>query len=320
MVSGRTQRRDEILRVCELSYLRGWTQQRIASHTGFSRWKVARLLAAGLEEGYVHIRIQDPFARDADLEAKLTRRYGLDEAVVVRERSTVELTIEAVSAQAARLLEQIRPNPEIVGISWGRTLAEVSAQLGESWAEHPQIVQLNGGVANMNKATSMHTVTTFARKAHGRAYIVPCPAIVGSQELAMALREDRTVKDVLEAGQCAQVALFSLGALRSDSVLVESGCLTQADVSRLRASGGVGDILGHFINGVGEIVDEGIEARTIGIHLSDLRAIPHSIAVAVGRQKGAITRAALLGSYAKILVTSASTARDVLADDEDAHL
>ncbi|MCF2706075.1 hypothetical protein I6E29_02180 [Arcanobacterium haemolyticum] len=307
-------RRNEILQVCELTYVRGWTQQRIAAHTGFSRWKVARLVEAGLKEGFVSIRVRDPFARDHQLETELARRYALDEVVVVRDRMSLEATVAEVSAQAARILEQIRPNPEIVGLSWGRTLAEVSHHISDGWADSPLVVQLNGGVANLRNATSAQSILTFARKAQGEALVLPCPAIVGNADLARALSDDRAVKDVLDKGRQANVALYSLGALRADSVHVESGCLTRQEVSYLRARGGVGDILGHFLGGTGEIVDEALDSRTIGLAPHELRDMEYSIAVAVGRQKGAVTRAALLGKYANILVTSQSTAHEVLAD------
>ena len=311
------ERRDEILKVCELLYVRGWTQQRIADHMGFSRWKVSRLLETGLNEGFIQIRIKDPFARDSELESELVRRYSLDEAVVVRDRTSLEQTIREVSAHAARVMEQLRPHPEVVGVSWGRTLAEVAQQVNENWADNPLVVQLNGGVANLRKtASAAQTIFTFARKAQGSALVLPCPAIVETRELASALSNDRAVKEVLDQGRRATVALYSLGALRADSVLVNSGCLTTAEVSQLRGRGGVGDILGHFINGVGEIVDDSLDARTIGLTPDDLRKVDTSIAVAVGRQKSAVTRAALIGNYPNVLITSQSTAREVLAEKD----
>ncbi len=311
------ERRDEILKACELLYMRGWTQQRIAEYMGFSRWKVSRLVETGLREGFVQIRIKDPFARDSELESELMRRYSLDEAVVVRDRTSLDQTVREVSAQAARVLEQLRPHPEIVGVSWGRTLAEVAHQVKENWAEGPLVVQLNGGVASLRKtASAAQTIATFARKAQGSALMLPCPAIVGTRELANALSSDRAVKEVLEQGRRATVALYSLGALRVDSVLVDSGCLTSSEVGHLRGRGGVGDILGHFINGVGEIVDDDLDARTIGLAPGDLRKVETSIAVAVGRQKSAVTRAALIGNYPNVLITSQSTAREVLAEKD----
>lgn len=312
-----TERRDEVLRVCELHYVHGLNHQEIAAKLGFSRWKVSRLLEVGRAEGFVQVRVHDPYARDGELEAELLRRYSLDEAVVVRDRATLPQTVREVSVHAAQILAQIRPNPEVVGVSWGNTMGEVAAQLEDNWADRPTVVQLNGGVGVPSKISSAaQTVVTVANKARGKSLVLPCPAIVGSPELADALSRDRAVASVLEQGKKATVALYSLGALRSDSVLVDSGCLTRADVTWLRGRGGVGDVLGHFINGVGDIVDEGWEARTIGLSTNDLRGVETSIAVAVGLQKSAVTRAALIGGFPNILITSQSTAREVLREPD----
>ncbi|MGO1591355.1 MAG: sugar-binding transcriptional regulator [Ancrocorticia sp.] len=312
-----TQRRDAVLKVCELFYVQGRNHQQIAEELGFSRWKVSRLLEVGRNEGFVQVRVHDPYSRDGDLEAELLQRYSLEEAVVVRDRATLSQTIGEVCAHAAQVMVQIRPNPEVVGISWGNTMARVASCLGEGWADHPTVVQLNGGIATLGKVPSAaQTVVSVAKRARGQALVLPCPAIVGSPELATALSQDPAVANVLEHGKKASVALYSLGALRTDSVLVEAGCLTRGDATQLRAKGGVGDILGHFINGVGQIVDPDWEARTIGLSIDDLKKVDTSIAVAVGLQKSAITRAALLGGYPSILITSQSTAREVLRETD----
>lgn len=310
-----TERREAVMEVCQLFYVRGLNHQQISEEIGFSRWKVSRLLEVGRNEGFVQFRVQDPYSRDGELEAELLRRYSLEEAVVVRDRRTLSQTIREVCAHAAQLMAQIRPTPEVVGVSWGNTMAEVAAQLPDGWADSPTVVQLNGGVATLGRVPSAaQTIVNVAKRARGEALVLPCPAIVGSAELASALGQDSSVASVLAQGRRASVALFSLGALRADSVLVESGCLTRADVTWLRGQGGVGDVLGHFINGVGDIVDKGWEARTIGLPADELKQVDTSIAVAVGLQKSAITRAALIGGYSNILITSQSTAREVLRE------
>ena len=74
-----TERRDAVVKVCELYYVRGLNHQSIAEELGFSRWKVSRLLEVGRTEGFVQVRVYDPYSRDADLEAELLHRYSLEE-------------------------------------------------------------------------------------------------------------------------------------------------------------------------------------------------------------------------------------------------
>lgn len=76
----------------------------------------------------------------------------------------------------------------------------------------------------------------------------------------------------------------------------------------------MGDILGRFINGAGDIVSPELESRTIGVDLKTLKGIKNSIGVAVGENKASITRAALKGGFMTTLITDEKTAKEVLAE------
>ncbi len=308
-------RREQVLKAGRLYFLERESTSRIAETLGCSRWTVRRLLQEAYEEGYVSIEIIDPYARVEELEKEFAKRFSITETIVVRNRLKLDDTVTAVANQTAKYLANLRPMPQLVGVSWGRTLWRVAKQLEEGWAVDPMIVQLNGGVATLSAAQSVQeTILGFAQKSNGKARGLPSPAVVSKPSLASALRADPVVADVLGMGRQADVAIFSLGALRFDSVLVESGCITKNEVTRLRAKGGVGDILGRFINGVGEIVSEELESRTIGVDLEALKKIKKSIAVAVGENKASITRAALKGGFMTTLITDENTAKQVLSE------
>lgn len=308
-------RREQVLGAARLYFLERKTTSQVAQELNCSRWTVRRLLQESYAEGYVSIEIVDPYVRVSSLEKEITNRFSLSRTIVVRNRLNLEDTVTAVANESAKYLAGLKPMPQLVGVSWGRTLAKVAKALESGWAVDPMIVQLNGGVAALSSAQSVQeTILSFAQKASGKAKGLPCPAIVSKVSLAKDLREDPGVVSVLDIGRQVDVAIFSLGALRFDSVLVESGCITRQDVSYLRANGGVGDILGRFINGAGEIVSPELESRTIGVDLKTLKRIKNSIGVAVGENKASITRAALKGGFMTTLITDEKTAKEVLAE------
>ncbi|WP_311777314.1 sugar-binding transcriptional regulator [Trueperella abortisuis] len=308
-------RREQILRATKLYYLNSLSTTQIAQQLGCSRWTVRRLLQEAKQEGYISIEIVDPYARVTELETALTERFALSKALVARTRLEPEDTILAVAQQAADYLAEIRPMPQLVGVSWGRTISRVASQLSQGWSVDPLIVQLNGGVADLSSGRSVqNTVLKFAQSSNGKAKGLPCPAIVSSSSLAAGLTADPVISDLLELGKQVDVAVYSLGSLQFESVLVESGCVTRQEVSQLRAQGGVGDILGHFISGAGQIVSADLEARTIGMSLTELKKIKHSIAVSTGENKASITRAALKGGFLTTLVTDELTAKEVLSE------
>ncbi|RXY90116.1 RNA polymerase subunit sigma-70, partial [Salmonella sp. 3DZ2-4SM] len=74
----------------------------------------------------------------------------------------------------------------------------------------------------------------------------------------------------------------------------------------------VGDICSRFYNSKGEVADEAINNRTIGIELDALKGIEHSVLVAGGEHKVASIRGALEGKLSNILITDQYTAQALL--------
>lgn len=145
---------------------------------------------------------------------------------------------------------------------------------------------------------------------------LPVPAIVGEAITREVLERDRIVADVLRSARSAQVLVFSLGSVGDDSVLMRSGNVLRSEMTSLVEAGAVGDLLGHFINRRGEIVDPELDARTIGLSLSNLRSRDRVIGVAVGAAKQKVTLGALKAGLINVLITDEATASYAL---EHAH-
>lgn len=82
----------------------------------------------------------------------------------------------------------------------------------------------------------------------------------------------------------------------------------------LRSKNVVGDICGTFIDYDGNLCDSVIQDRTIAIPLENLRKIPHCIAVAYGREKKYITRAAIKSRYVNVLMIDEALACALLEE------
>ena len=108
-----------------------------------------------------------------------------------------------------------------------------------------------------------------------------------------------------------------MGAMTPDSVLVQSGFVTEKEQSALKAKGAVGDILSRYIDANGKIVDDDLDARTIGLDLSFCGTREFSIGVAAGKSKHIIALACLRAKYINVLITDEQTALFLL--DESHH-
>ena len=115
------------------------------------------------------------------------------------------------------------------------------------------------------------------------------------------------------AAQAPQIC-FGLGGMAKDSVLLRSGYLSEQEFDHLRSRGAVGDVLGRFVDENGQIVDEDLNARTVGLSLPQLIDHPCTMAVVAGTEKYHVTKAALRAKYLSILVTDEATAAYLLEE------
>ena len=134
--------------------------------------------------------------------------------------------------------------------------------------------------------------------------------LVGDEHRAESAAHDRVGDGVL--GGPGDHGDAERGAADHNSVHVESGYLSTADVDVLVQKGAVGDVVGRYIDSDGNIVDPALDARTVGLTLDELRESPLGIAVIAGSAKHAVADAVVRSRLCSVLVTDESTALHLL--------
>ncbi len=307
-----------MLRAAQLYYRLDLTQDQVGKRLGISRFKVGRLLERALREDAVRIEIVHPAARLVALEDALASRFGLRSALVVDVPATgspaedEQLARERVGAAAVSHLATLQPGGAI-GVSWGRTMLELAAQLRPGWTSATEIVQLNGAISRSARPTRyQEVVERFGTTSGAAIRLMAAPAIVGTAKLRRALEADPAVGETLAAARRAPSAVFGMGVLGPESVHVASGYLDDADLAELTRAGAVGDVLGRFLTLDGRVALPAIDKRTVGLPLDDLAAKPLTVGVAAGPGRGPIALAALRAGLLRTLVTDEMTADWVL--------
>jgi deoxyribonucleoside regulator len=307
-----------MVRVAQMYYRMQLSQEQIGERLGMSRFQIGRMLDRALREGIVQIEIIHPDARLMDLEESLEARFGLHDAVVVdvpnstSELAAQELAREAVAAAAADLLAELEPRGAL-GVSWGRTMLELARVLRPGWTKAAEIVQLNGATSRSPLPTRANEIAErFGTTTGASIRLLAAPAIVGSAELRVALEEDPAVGETLEAARKTSLAVFGLGILTRDSVLVGSGYLAEQDLADLTAAGAVGDVIGRFLTVDGSLALPELDERTVGLPLAELANGRVSMGLAAGSGRGPIALAALRAGCVNMLVADAATAEWVL--------
>jgi deoxyribonucleoside regulator len=302
-----------MLRAAELYHYERLTQSAVAEKLGTTRWTVGRLLDDARNTGLVKVVIDHPRARQHDLEVRLRQMYGLTGAVVLSARPNVAVTRASVCQAAARHLAAIRPGITRIAVSWGRTVADVAAELPVGWARNVEVVQTNGGPTTASGNPVGDSLYVLADKGSGRVRGLAAPTIVEDVQLADLLRRDRAIQSTLKAAAACRVMVYSPGAAAGDSVLVRSGYRTAEEMTALGAAGPVADVMSHFILSDGTVADPELDARTLSIDLDAVRRCPTVIAVATGEEKTAATQIAVSAGLCTTLITDSAIAAALLA-------
>lgn len=314
--NGRSLRRQgslvEAARVARRYYLDNKQKREIADELGLSRFKVARLLDLARAEGIVQISIKLPTADDLELADRLAERYGLRRAVVVRgEYPDPEAVAAAIGHSAAEYLAAILGPEDVLGMAWGASLTAM-AEAFRAEASGADVVQIVGGVRSVGHSLSgVEIVRRLALGTGGHAYPLHAPFVVGTSEMASDLRHEASLAEVTERFERLTIAVFGVGAWEppQSSLFNE---LPHHDRARLRKAGIVADLCGIPLNAAGEVVDEEIAQRVVGVSIDELRRVPETVAVAGGELKVDAIRACLRAGVVSTLVTDSSTAELLL--------
>lgn len=303
---------DAKVRAAWLYYVEGLTQEQIAEALGLSRIKVIRMLAAARSEGLVKIRIDARSARQAGLERGLVTTLGLEEAVVVPANQD-SANISAMVGYAAGLwLSDRLTDGTALAVGWGRTLNQALRGIQPRQLEGMSVVSLLGGLTHSRSINPSAVARRVADMFGADCFQLTAPVFVSDPALRDALWQEPTLRELLERARSAGIALVSVGDLVADATLFREGLLPQSDLDSLEKAGAVGDLVCHFIDAEGRLVDHPVNRRVMAVSPADLKGIGLVAIAAGGAHKEKAIRAALLASDAKVLITDESAAEALL--------
>ncbi|HHW01959.1 MAG TPA: sugar-binding transcriptional regulator [Thermoanaerobacterales bacterium] len=289
------------------------TQQEIANKLGISRPSVSRLLQKAREDGIVEIKINygESFAR---LEDTLEKAFGVKEVIITPFDEDKEGLKRLLAEAAAGFLIRALKDWDIVGVSWGTTLAFVHEYLKNAPKLNVTFVPLVGGVGQTKlDVHSNQIVINLARAFNGDWQLLHAPAIVDSLNVKNTILSDKNTRQVLELLEKCTVALIGIGApLTSNSTMLETGYFGDKELEQLKNAGAVCDLCSIFLDNNGKLCQAEINQRVIGISLEKLNRIPLVIGVAGGADKHNAILAALRGEHLDVLITDEHTAHFLL--------
>jgi deoxyribonucleoside regulator len=307
--------------IAELYYSKGLSQQEIAKRVKLSRPTISRLLLEARELNIVEIKINHLIPTVTVLESKLSERFALRSAhVLERGSSTDDDVFRKLGRLGANVLTATVQDGMILGLSWGTTVHVVIEELRPTRLPNVKVVQLLGGAGAPYHSIDGPEQVRRAKEMFGaQHYYLNAPMLVDHPEVAAALREDHSVKEVLELARQSNVALVGIGSIIPElSTQYHSGYISYDQLRMLGQQGVVGAICISYFNIKGEHVGAPwCEDCAIGISWDELCRVPTVIAIAIAKRKGPAILGALRSGIVHSLVTDDATAEEVLRLDAE---
>lgn len=304
-----------LAKVAAMYYQQELTQNEIAGALDLSRVKIYRLLKEARESQVVRILIDWPIKRATDLEAQLSSAFGLDDALVLQTGAVdAALLLRQIAQLAARYLEEVLVDQASLSICFGSTTYEVISAIRVDFQANVKVMQATGSLSHALKEFDSSALTRrLAQKLGGEALYLSSPLLADNAEEAAVIRKQAVVGHTLEQVRRAGIALVGIGDLDPDSSgFVKAGVADGEQLSAYRANGAIGDMAWQIFDRDGKLYDCELNQRIIGVTLDELRAVPRTIAVAVGISKAEAILGALRTGAINVLCTDEATAAQII--------
>lgn len=290
-----------MIKIAWYYYMESMTQQAIADRLNITRMRVIKLLEKARQTGVVQFRISSSLDFRRDLETKLMEKYHLRDCYTVptnpSERGANDTIARAASIYIA---DHVREN-SYINFGYGDTTSRTIEYLARNLETSVSFVSLTGGVGYYLPKSESNIF-------NAKLYLIPSPIIMSSAQMADAIKKESSVQEVTNMIRLASMTVVGIGGMDDSATIVKSSILNPSDFRLLAMKGAVGDVICHFIDKDGNLVDTEVDSRLVSVHLSTLKELENVIGVAAGKHKLPAIHAALTGGYIDILITDEETA------------
>lgn len=304
------------IRAAWLHYAAGMTQGEVAQKLGVSSTKAHRLIAWAYQNGAVKVSVVGGVAECVALEDAIRDAFDLAHCEVVPDLHEEDgMPLRALGGAGASFLEREIESAEggVLGIGFGRTLAAAVTAMTPTGSGAMRFVSLMGGLTRNFAANPHDVIHRLAERTGALAYVMPIPFVANSPADLDVLLSQRGVDEIFRLACHADLMLMGIGTAQLDAQLVGSGMILPDEISEVRRSGGVGEMLGHFLDEDGAPVETPLSGRTVSPALDDIRG-RRAVAIAGGPGKVAAIRAVLRSGVLTGLITDERTARALMRD------
>lgn len=293
----------------------GMTQDEIAKRLSYTRQKVNHIINSLPDMGIVTLNIHGYERDNIELENHMEERFHLREAIIAADYGERDTMIYKVANVAAQYLDETIQQGHIIGVSWGRTLAEVAKQMSYKRRSACRVVQLMGA-QNIERPVEKcdEIARGIADKLDCPSYMLYAPVVVEHAETKRWLFQEKSIKASYELMRECDIAVLGVGELTEKSTMCTRGHITKEDIRVLRSQGFVADLAMNPLRRDGSYDNCPLTERLLNADVECLKKIDNTILVATGEEKVEAIRAALRSGCVNTLIIDETTAKSVMED------
>jgi len=302
----------EYTKIASYYYKEGMTQDQIARKMSISRPRVNRIIKKCVELGIVKIEIREIAQDNIDLEKEIEKKFGLKEAVVVE---PAENLLESLGKTAARYLEKVLKDNDVIGFSRGRALSALLDASPSVQKRNLSVVQLVGG-NNYNQSENFLKYDDIIRRAsevlEAESFFLYAPTVVTSHELKESLLKEESFMGMFERIKKCTVIVVGIGKVLSAKDAKKRSSIAFEDYVKILERKAVGEVCARHFDIEGNGVNGDADLKIMGIEPTDIKKVPLRIGVAGGAEKYEAILGALRGGYINVLILDSVTALRLL--------
>lgn len=310
-----------LIKVAYLYYIEEKKQSQISKELNINQATVSRLLHEAKEQEIVKIEIRnDEYTNLIKLERYIQDKYGLKNVIITNHSKKLSETekCKSVAKEAAIHLRQIIQNDSVVGLASGKTIEYMIESTTVNRSTDAIFVPLVGAPGHSSTRYHVNAVVyEIAKQYDGKSIFINATAVQEDKETRNNIVNAKYFEEIKAYWAKLDIALIGVGEPYKQPLKYWYEQLTPADMEEMKLYDAAAESCCTFIDRDGKIIKNEQYERKIGIDLSTLKDVPHSIVVVQSKKKAAPLTAILKSGFINTLVTDKETILEVLKRSKD---
>ena len=302
-----------MIKIAWYYYIENLTQQEIAKILGINRIKILRLLDKAKENGLINFQIRNSSAKRLNMENQFKEIFHLSDVLIIPTVPSSDSLNDSLAQAASMYINQRLKDNSYINMGYGDTPSRILNYLAQRSESPINVISLTGGV-------NYYLPNAQSNVFNARLHLIPSPLILSSAFIMEELKKEQAIQRIVNMALLSDFTVVGIGGVDTNTAtIIKNAILTPDDYLFLTKQGAVGDILSHFIDINGNLIDTDLEKRLMNPALSDIEKFNNVIGVAGGVHKVEAVYATLVASYLDVLITDESTATSILELYQKTH-